>query len=70
MILILDLFFLQQQANPPDNDSLFTVKGLEPRIDDLENINIFDDSSDETEGVSEFLYVYIRCQSPKYENRF
>ena len=49
--------FLQQ--NPADNDSLFTVKGLEPRIDDLENINIFDDSSDETEGVSELLYLCI-----------
>ena len=50
--------FLQQ--NPADNDSLFTVKGLEPRIDDLENINIFDDSSDETEGVSELLYALYK----------
>ena len=53
--------FLQQ--NPADNDSLFTVKGLEPRIDDLENINIFDDSSDETEGVSEFFFINFKNYS-------
>ena len=46
-IVLNSIFFFQQ--NPPDNGSLFTSEGLQPSINDLDNL--FDDSSDETEGV-------------------
>ena len=42
-------FHIFFQQNPPDNGSLFTSEGLQPSINDLDNL--FDDSSDETEGV-------------------
>ena len=48
--------FFQQKLE--DNGSLFTSEGLQPSIDDLDNI--FDNSSDETEGVS--LFSFFSCK--------
>lgn len=49
------LYNYQFHFQNPDDDSLFTSKGLQPSIDDLENI--FDDSSDETEGVRKNFFA-------------
>ena len=60
-VVTLYLIFLKQ--NPPDNGSLFTSEGLQVTgLDDLENI-FENDSSDETEGVSFFIFpIHFKLQ--------